>query len=48
MMETPLILFLIVIQDMHDIRFDLCIGVLAGDTNVTAYVAEQYGRNLQL
>lgn len=29
----------------HDIRFDLCIGVSAGSANVTAYVAEQRGRN---
>lgn len=30
--------------DNH-IRFDLCIGVSAGSANVTAYVAEQRGRN---
>lgn len=29
----------------HDIRFDLCIGASAGSANVTAYVAEQRGRN---
>lgn len=29
----------------NNIRFDLCIGVSAGSANVTAYVAEQRGRN---
>lgn len=29
----------------NDIRFDLCIGVSAGSANVTAFVAEQRGRN---
>lgn len=28
-----------------DIRFDLCIGVLAGSANVTSYIAGQKGRN---
>lgn len=31
----------------QQIKFDLCIGVLAGSANVTSYVAGQRGRNYQ-